>query len=118
MKRVYYDVVEKYRALNRDIENYCANDIEIDYANRKNYCYDFDNGFVCFVYYNDVYFANCGFVDRVNIFEKCKQAIEELRKKQPNATIYAQVQANNVKTPPLISALGFNQIYKTYKLEA
>jgi hypothetical protein len=113
MKRVYYDVVEKYMSLNRDIENYCSNDVEIDYKNSKNYCYDFDLGFVCFVNFNDVYLANCGFITRAGVFGKCKDAIDEFKKNEPNAEIYAQVEAGNIKTPPLISALGFKQIYKT-----
>ncbi len=119
MKRVYFDVVNKYVGQSENIARYCKDDEMLyDFDDEENFLYDFDDGFVVFVECGYDYFANCGFLEGANAFEKCRQALKQFFEDAKDVEInkiYAKVNAENMQSSTLITALGFEQVFKIYE---
>lgn len=123
MKRVFCkDLVKKYCELSKEIDKYCEKgDYNLDYANPKHFCYDFDNGFMIFYDASDCYLVSCGFIsgdDKEKAFFKCKKAIKAFledgdRKKKP---VFARVDIGNLKMRCLMKSLNFEDTFKVYEL--
>lgn len=119
MKRVFYDVVQKYVEQSEDIARYCKDyDFVYDVMDDVHFLYDFGDGFVAFIEVGFDYFANCGFLEGANAFENCTQALEQFfedTKDMDIGKIYAKVNSNNKNSSHLINALGFEQVFKIYE---
>ena len=82
--------------------------MEIDFIQTQPHkIYDFDDGFVLFVKINNVILSSCGFFNNaVNVFKKCKNALNDFTKNNIEKII-AMVYDKNMPSRVLLNALGF-----------
>lgn len=121
MKRIFdYNVIEKYAKLSPQIKKYVCDECDFDYdeSDENTYQYDFDDGFVCFVFVGGAYFAMCGFLDGAETLNPCIDAIKDFKNKIndiDNFKIYAKVNPENKKSAFLINCIGFKRIFNVYE---
>lgn len=118
MKRVFYDVSKKYSEIRQEIQKYCENDCDYDFLSEDNFLYDFDDGFVEFLNFENDYFVNVGFLESADVVGHCKEALADFLEKTKNIEnlcIYSKVDSENKKAIHINSAMGFEQRYKIYE---
>lgn len=100
-------MIEKYLQDERIIKGLHI-PMDIEYVMQQPHkIYDFDDGFVLFVKINNVVLASCGFFDNaVNVFNKCKSALNDFTK-DTIEKVAAMVYDANMPSRVLLNALGF-----------